>query len=407
MLCVVVVSVLFMIVLICSFVLIFRKRNCESKTKGGGVIIEGKKTKFKTNDKILPIIKPDILLNNPIVVKYINSYKKIVTKELTDDNIKGVMKDFKVWSKAVCLYNKFMTTQKNNINNSVKRLRDLYCKMSGIDFLKNDIEIRNRLKDEILKNKFVEVYNDFNKNRDKLFVKLPDKEKIDELFDKIHENGEYGNTERIELYNLLNSNIEPIVKPVREKFRSKVSIGDFGDDVINEYSKILNYGDKDNFISNYVYDLCDLLVVDPKPVDIDFIENDFICQEPPKDGQDKHPYQISLDASLENIFKKDPSIRNWYNNELLKDISADIKVDEFTGEVKDHADIVAASVVNAYTQILILLYVHRNMKDENKLFKVLLATRLNMAFINILANVTEQTDYNRSVSNSFFMEPSD
>ena len=401
---VVVIGVVFIIVLICSLTLIFRKRKCEPKTKGGGVIIEGKKTKFKITDNILPVIEPNKLLNNPIVVKYISSYKKIITKELTDDNIKDVVKDFKVWSKAVCLYNKFMAIQKNNINNDTKRLRDLYCKMSGIEFLKNEIEIRNRLNDEHIEDNFEEVYKDFNKNRDKLFEKLPDKDKVKELFDKIHGNEKRTKTEIDELYNLLNSNIEPIVKPVREKFRDNISSEDFDENFMNEYLKILNYGDKANFIVNYISDFIDLFSSGSKVIDVDFVYNCSVCQEVYEDGKNKHPYQISLDASLENIFKKDPTIRYWYNNELLKDISTDIKVDGYTGEAKDHADVVPASVVNAYTQILILLYVHRNMKDENKLFKFLLATRLNMSFINILANVTEQNTYNKAVSNSFFTE---
>ena len=62
-----------------------------------------------------------------------------------------------------------------------------------------------------------------------------------------------------------------------------------------------------------------------------------------------------------------------------------------------------ASINNAYIQSLILLYVYSGGNDKNKLFRVLLATHLNMIFINILANVKEPEKYNRQASNSFFI----
>ena len=93
---------------------------------------------------------------------------------------------------------------------------------------------------------------------------------------------------------------------------------------------------------------------------------------------------------------------------------------DFAADDGDHADIIPAAVVNAIIQCLVIKYVYHNYGFDKmnieydtyqnpfeKLFKVLLATRLNMTFINILANVSEEHGFNAALSNSFHVGPSE
>lgn len=129
----------------------------------------------------------------------------------------------------------------------------------------------------------------------------------------------------------------------------------------------------------------------------------------------RHP---ELKTGIATIFTKDEndnSLRDWYKGNV-GDVSATVvttsspRFQISTPEENHsghHADIVPAEYINALIQALIIVFVasDNDLSDitlKEQFLRFLVATRLNMTFINILSNVVEPSDLNMAFLDSFY-----
>ena len=394
----IVIGVILILVVICSIVAVFViKRKNNSKEKGGGIIVEGTTTKFKIEKCLLPLISNDIL-NNSVMKRFLDCYTTIIKKEIVAKNENDINKDFKVISRSISLYNEFIATNKTIISNKTEELRELYFKMTGLDYLNNTREYLKNFDTIIREPAMKKRANDLIKDFDKMFKDYEHKSEILELAKSISENGNV-NDEWDKFKDMLYEYYNQTFDKIQNTVTKNITSTEIPESFRKDYFRIVGYGNMSDPIKSYMDDIKSMFVNHKKEIGISFDTNCFVCQSPTLGKR----YDIPIEASESTLFKKGESLRDWYNNPFFREISIEIDIRGYSDRNYEHADVIAASVNNAYIQSLILLYVYSGGNDKNKLFRVLLATYLNMIFVNILANISEQKDYNKAVSNSFFI----
>lgn len=394
---VVIIGVILVLIVIGAIVAFFvSKHKNDAKTKGGGIIVEGTTTKFKIKDCLIPLIS-NAIFNNSVMKRFLDCYTAIIEKEIDSDNENNINKDFKVISRSISLYNEFIDSNGTTIFNKTDELRVLYFKMTGLNYLNNT---REYLKNFDMINRepaMKKRANDLIKDFDNMFGNYEHKDEILELAKHISENGN-ANNEWCTFKNMLYDYYDKTLENIQNTILKNITSTEIPESFRKDYFRIIGYGNVRNPIQSYMDDVKSMFVNHKREIGISFMSDCFVCQSPEL-GRN---YKIPIKASKSTIFKKDESLRDWYDDPFFKETSTTINIRGYNTEDHDHADVVAASVNNAYIQSLILLYVYSGGNNKNKLFRVLLATHLNMVFINILANVKEPEDYNKSVSNSFF-----
>lgn len=145
----------------------------------------------------------------------------------------------------------------------------------------------------------------------------------------------------------------------------------------------------------------------------DFIENGYIYQY-----TDNYISSIT-DAGQTTIFSKDDTLRYWYNSIQVSPYSGKVSKTTFERLIQSvpesydpkffaHADIIPSAFINATLQVIILKFIFKkhdfDTLGKNILFDFLMATKLNMIFVNMLSNVVEDREFNNSLSSSFHAE---
>lgn len=392
-----------MLVVIGAIVAFFvSKHKNDAKTKGGGIIVEGTTTKFKIKECLLPLISDEIL-ENEVIKKYSDTYETIVNKNITTRNESVVNDNFKVISRAMSLYNDFRKLYNDEtMQRKVEALRNLYFKITGLDHILNTKEYIRKINWVSVDKTIKEKIDEFIENFDSMIGDYEHKDDILKLANNISENGSVNGSWN-EFKEMLNEYVDRATEQIQTNILKNIKSTEIPEAFRHEYFGIIGYGAEQNPIKAYTNDVKTMFVKHKREIGISFINNGFVCQSP----ENGIEHLVPTDASISTIFKSDSSMRDWYTkNTFIGKVSTKTDIAGYPNRDYEHADVVAASIINAYIQSIIILYVHSGGNDKNKLFRVLLATRLNMIFINILANVTEPKTYNGQVSNSFFIEES-
>lgn len=387
-----------------------------AKTYGSGIMYNKQFTKFDITPKILPIVS-EKLFDDDIVVNSMKALKSITSKnpdlEIEDETINHL----KLLIHFYAVMNEYKKYYNNIISVKVTQLVTLYYSMllgemkgnydnyrrivSNISHIKKD-ERRIKICSRLLE----------NEARIKKFVFDWDNlvECIDDFLEsKTSDN--WKNIVEIITKGKVSAELENVLLERSKGILSTDSLEGY----TNQYYDILEYNRDD-----YVKDFKELF-----GEDIETVAEGSVYQM-----VDKYKNR-NIFASDSTIFFEDDTLRSLYVDNRVSDNSTFVN-DIITDELKqsdmdrlpfieltyDHADVIPAAVVNAIIQCLVIKYIHHNYEfdkmniEDNpyqnpfeKLFKVLLATRLNMTFINILANVSEERGFNAALSNSFHVGP--
>ena len=384
-----------------------------TKTYGSGIMYNKHLTKFNITPKILPIVS-EKLFDDEIVTKSMKALKSIISKnpnleteDETVNHLKIIIHFYAVMNKYKKYYNLMITTKTNQLvtlyysmllkemKGDYDDYRQIVSNISQITKNERRIEICSELlKNETRIKKFVFNWGNLKKSVNNFLTsnKLEDWTNIVEIITK----------------GKVSEELENILLERSSNILSTDSLEGYTD----KYYDILEYSRDD-----YVKDFKELF-----GEDVEIVAEGSVYQM-----VDKYKNR-NIFASDSTIFFEDKTSRSWYVDNKVSDNSTFVN-DSTTDEINqsetypspfttyDHADVVPAAVINAIIQCLVIKYIHHNygfdkMNIEDnpyqnpfeKLFKVLLATRLNMTFINILSNVMELHDFNAKLSNSFHVE---
>lgn len=394
--------VILSIVLIAAILIpIFHCRKKLAKQKGGGITLkdDNTKTSFGFNENILPLIDKNII-NNDIVKRYMETYANFVTKNITDDTKKDFKTNITILIDTFSLYNRFNNIYSDIFKNKLKDLRELYFDIcvgraayeyfnmiKGFSQIKSEKTMKARIK-EICEDNDCLIYHNDN------ILSENDFNRILEIYGKIDEN-EFNKDDWNEFRTIFTNFIN---KFIITKSKAIIST-DFSEDFKKQYEKIIGYTSE-----QYIGDINKLFISNQSRANINFIKKGNLLQTIDKD------YRLGreFNSSSASMFAKGSLLREWYNNSDFKQFSTKIIVegyDDLNDNSKfDHGDVIPAHISNIYIQSLILIYCHFECHDENLLFKILLATKLNISFVNILANILEPKKFNEALSDSFIME---
>ena len=394
--------VILSIVLIAAILIpIFCYRRKLSKQEGGGITLkdDNTKTSFGFNENILPLIDKSIV-ESDIVNRYVTAYADFVAKNITD----GTKKDFKtnipIMIEAFSLYNKFMTIHKQIIKNKLEKLRQLYYDLlfdddciNFFDFVKS---LNKVTAEKTIKQKLQELQDNHIDTMYAL-ISFIDDDDIEKKIEKHLKKSNKGNISRTE-WKLFKETLNELAKKFITVASSGIVSTDFPTNIKERYYKILGYTPEE-----YIKDINTIFSVNMSKASIKFITKGNVLQT--INVEDRLP--LSFNSGKGSIFAPDGSLRDWYDDSKYCAFTTMVTIDRYVDDDNkyEHADAVPAHAINVYNQILIILYCHFECRDEERLFKVLLATRLNMTFINILANVSEQKKFNDALLNSFVIEP--
>lgn len=405
------------VVLICSLVLfialyfIERRKNVSTKDDdkkivGNGIKFNNRMTEFTITKEIIPLISEKIFdLIDVCLAKA--SYENLLNKSINSDNVDEVEKYVNIVVRMNFIMNEFKNQYgigtNGVINKRIEELRYLYY----------DIIILNP-------NACFKTYATFLKRISNMSNESAEIEISKEMLTKINE-------------------ISPFIRSHDELVKKL-------DDVINKYSttnwgKLKTYLTTKSHITTYSHNANKILstgclenrkeqyyeIIGMTPKEYVEIFNKFFGIYEIELIQEGKIYQCideykrrDIYTGVGSIFSKDDTLRNWYNPNDIKQFTgivhktfSDAMIKSLPAQTKINgnyqiADVVPASVINAMTQSLILLFIAYDNdfgKNREKLFKFLLATRLNMTFINMLANVQEINDFNLELLDSYHVEP--
>lgn len=395
----VVLIVALSIILIAAILIpIFCCRKKLAKQKGGGITLKDNNTKtsFEFNENILPLIDKSII-DNDIVKRYLTAYADFVTKNITDGTKKDFRTNIPILIEAFSLYNKFMTIHKTIIKNKLEELRQLYYDLLFCDEYINFFNFVKGLSkvttEETIKQKLQELQKTHNDAMYASLLLIRDddiKEKIEKQLKKFNK-GKISQNE----WQLFKETLNELVSKTIATASSEIISTNFTSDIKERYYKILGYTPEE-----YIKDINTIFSVNMPKTSITFIKKGNVLQT--INVEDRLP--ISFNSGKGSMFAPDGSLRDWYDNNEYCKFTTMVTVDRYNDTKYEHADVVPAHAINIYNQILTILYCHFECHDEERLFKVLLATRLNMTFINILANILEQKKFNDDLWNSFIIE---
>lgn len=397
----VVLIVALSIILIAAILIpIFCCRKKITKQKGGGITLkdDNTKTSFEFNENILPLIDKCII-DNDIVKRYLTAYADFVAKNITD----GTKKDFRtntpILIEAFSLYNKFMTIHKTVIKNKLEELRQLYYDLLFCDeyinffnFVKglNKVTSNNTIKQKL------QELQDIHDTAMYASISLISDDDIKEKIEKQLKKFNKGSISQNE-WQLFKETLNELVSKTITTASSEIISTNLPNDIKERYYKILGYTPEE-----YMKDINTIFSVNMPKTSINFIKKGNVLQT--INVEDRLP--ISFNSGKGSMFASDNTLRDWYDSNEYCKFTTMITIDRYVDDDNkyEHADAIPAHAINVYNQILIILYCHFECHDEERLFKVLLATRLNMTFVNILANVLEQKKFNDALLNSFIIE---
>ena len=398
---VVLIVVLSIILIAAILIPIFCCKKESNKQKGGGIILkdDNTKTSFGFNENILPLIDKRII-NNDIVKRYMTAYTDFVTKNITDDTKKDFKTNIPILIETFSLYNRFNIIYSDIFKNKLRELRELYFDIcvgrtvynyfnmiKGFSQIKSEKTMKTKIK-EICEDDDCPIYHNDN------ILSEDNYNKILEIYAKIDEN-KFNKNDWNEFRTIFTDFINNFIM---NKSKAIIST-DFNEDFKKQYEKIIGYTSE-----QYIADINKLFISNQSRANINFIKKGNLLQTIDKD------YRLGreFDSSSASMFARGDLLREWYNNSDFKQFSTKIMVegyDDLNDNSKfDHGDVIPAHISNIYTQSLILIYCHFECHNENLLFKILLATKLNISFVNILANILEPKKFNEALSDTFIME---
>lgn len=371
-----------------------------SKVYGNGLIYNKRLTKFEITDAILPIITEKIFDDDELR-KCVENYKLFINKEVTFSNRETVEEYCKILMFANSIMNTFKEETSNKYTKKLKDLRDLYYDIiannpnasyvlyksidNSCQKVTNKDSIIKCAKNILTHVKTVKLYLKNSKDLEtdlNSFLNEYNDDVWNKIKDTVHNEKTGDEDMRENANNILSTSV---VEPFKDR-----------------YYKILDYSHE-----NYIY------VIKEFFEGTDFIENGYIYQY-----TDNYISSIT-DAGQTTIFSKDDTLRYWYNSIQIYPYSG--KVSKTTSErliqsVPEsydpkffaHADIIPSAFINATLQVIILKFIFKKHNfggiDKNILFDFLMATKLNMIFVNMLSNVVEDREFNNSLSSSFHAE---
>lgn len=372
----------------------------ENKVEGSGISYNCDMTIFKITDDILPIPNESIFEDDTIM-RCVECYKKFITKEITKESEESVLKYSKILIQSNVIIKEFRDKSGSDLSSKSKLLRELYydimlkTKNGSYSLYHSMCSLTSRIEKTESKIGFC---NDIIKNKSKLYPFISDPPELRRnitkyLKDNNDDNWKNVVTEftKIDNVTLKDASNAILSTECLKKYKERYySILGFSRD---SYKRYIN-----TFFSDVRFESsCDAYQI------VNISKSPIIA------------------TGIYSIFSKDDSLRNWYFPEMISNISGIVKEtdsEEFTTSIVnpnpdykgfDHADIVPAAVINAVLQIFIIKFIANgndinNESIKNDLFKFLLATRLNMTFINILANVAEEHGFNLHLSDSYYLE---
>lgn len=309
----IIIGVILILVVIGAIIAAFIiKHKNDSKTKGGGIIVEGTTTKFKIKECLLPLIS-NAIFNNPVMKRFLDCYTTIIKKEIDSDNENNINKDFKVISRSISLYNEFIEDNKTTISNKTEELRGLYFKMTGLDYLNNTREYLKKFdtitNEPAMKKRANILINDF----DKMFKDYEHKLEILELAKSISENGNTKN-EWNKFKNMLYEYYNQTFDNIQSTVTKNITSTEIPESFRKDYFRIVGYENISDPIKRYIEDVKSMFVNHKKEINISFDTNCFVCQSPTLGKK----YDIPIEASELTLFKKGESLREWYNNPFFR-----------------------------------------------------------------------------------------
>lgn len=368
-----------------------------SKVYGNGLIYNKRLTKFEITDAILPIITEKIFDDDELR-KCIENYKLFINKEVTFSNRETVEEYCKILMFANSIMNTFKEETSDKYTKKLKDLRDLYY-----DIIANDPNasyvlyksIDNSCQKVTNKDSIIKCAKNIlaHIKTVKLYLNKP-KDLESKLNSFLNEYNENTWKEIREIVHDEKTGNDKMRKNANDVLSTSV-VESFKD----RYYKILDYRHED-----YIYIIKEFFE------GTDFIENGYVYQY-----TDNYISSIT-DAGQTTIFSKDDTLRYWYNSIQVSPYSG--KVSKTTSErliqsVPEsydpkffaHADIIPSAFINATLQVIILKFIFKKHNfdgiDKDILFDFLMATKLNMIFVNMLSNVVEDREFNNSLSSSF------
>lgn len=372
----------------------------ESKVKGSGISYNCNMTKFKITNDILPIPNESIF-EDKTITNCIKFYKMLLDKEITKESEVFALKYSKILIQAIVIMKEFRDKYGTEISNKNKLLRELYYdillgtneELCGL-YSSMCISASKITKTESK----IEFCNNVIRNESKIcqFISSPS-ELMNHATEYLNDNSDT-NWKGL-VTELANMDCKKFRKNAN-RILSTRCLKDYKD----RYYSILGFSR--DFYKRYINVFFR---------DVRFEDSCEVCQVI---DMFKSPI---IATGTSSIFSKDETLRNWYLPIIISNVSGIVKATDSEDFVKskvntntdykgfDHADVVPAAVINAILQIFVIKFIANgndinNEIVKNDLFKFLLATRLNMTFINVLSNVAEEHDFNLHLSDSYHLE---
>lgn len=390
---IVIIAVVFLIVIASIVVGIFfivkhkKSENSNSngeseKLIGNGIYADEDMTVFNFTKDIFPIISCAIF-DNPIIAKYNEIYKSFVSKTEKEYSFETVDILNKLTYCHV-IFNKFIEQlDKKATTTKLRRLKELYFKTVSKDIsfehCKEYIEILKSIESKTYeKIDIVNRINNLIEHKTNIFV---DENSVKKWCNTYLKNKSNASWNRL-MTAFKKTNLHKIIE------NSKNLVSTEGIDS-TEFCEIIGMS-RDEYI-----ELAKELFGDS----IKLVGEGELYQ-----ATFDMSFKVSAIRKKSSLFSNNDDIRKWIdiNKDVYKEFAT--KVGENADE---YADVVPNAVISVYTQILILLAATKDIAnasvktDFTKLFRFLEATRLNMVFINILANVLEESTFNKQLSCSF------
>ena len=348
--CTIVLIIIFSTVIVC----IFSKNDL--KIKGRGIVFDEDSTSFILEKSVLPLIDVKYLniLNNS---NCFYLYSSLKNKKLFD--LKKCTKGLNELNEIYNLFNEFETDYCNK--DDIEKLQELYYDI----IIYNKPNIKKELKDvlEIVSKK--ELDKKLDKELVNKYLERHKNKYKNEIKENVENNVFDNNTKRMISTNIINE-------------CEKINTTEIPKELIKKYYEIIGIT-KDSY-KKLIKTLCNK---------IDFIEYGSLIQTKVKN---ENLYNTDFLKILYDSKKK----RNWYKNMKFTFFA------QYQSESSsDQADIIPATISDAFLQLLIYLYIKNKTINKQELFCLLKSTRLNIWFINILANVKEDKSFNCSLGNSF------
>lgn len=356
--------------------------NKSEKLVGNGIYADEDMTIFKFTKDIFPIISCSIF-DNPIIAKYDEIYKSFVNKTEKEYSFETVDILNKLTYCHV-IFNKFIKQlDKKATTTKLRRLKELYFKTVSKEISFEDckeyIEISKSIASkEYKESDIINRINGLLEHKTNIFTNEDDIKKYCNTYLKTKSNATWKKL----MTAFKKTNFHKIVE------NSKNLISTEG---INstEFCEIIGMS-RDEYIelAKELFGDSIRLVDEGELYQVTF----------------EMEFKVSAIRKKSSLFSNNDDIRKWIdiNKDVYKEFAT--KVGENADE---YADVVPNAVISAYTQMLILLAASKDIAnasvktDFTKLFRFLEATRLNMVFINILANVLEESTFNKQLSCSF------